>query len=260
MKFVGLFVLFLAVGCGTSPQGPGLTLYTSPGQSFTCPANNLGTFSPQNFIYNTPNWNGKRFIFIHGSFDTNHVDGLMSNPDWYNIVRTLNNLGWQVIEFDRPSGDVDQFNSDNGQSYAQNYSNKLDQIVSCTDATYGKATQWSIGGVSYGGLHTLMGVILKPNFFYKYLALVPVVEIGWLTQFNGYEPSYFDPTLSPQSFKNVQGYIGYSTNDMTVNFILTQNFITQIRNFGANVQITQFINAGHTTSGDLTPLANWLNQ
>lgn len=220
-------------------------------------------FTDSNFMYNNPQkkFAGKRLIFIHGCVYGlyNHNTCLMNTPDNVNFVDSLSNLGWQVIEFDLPNKKrVSDYWADGGLAYSKAYISKLTQVVLWAEKNYGHCDDYTIGGISQGGLHSLYGAE-KLKIFKKYFGILPVTKLNFLTEFSSYsDVPYFDPTTDYESLLYSVGYLSWNTTDTRVGYKNTEKMFTDIKSAGGVVDSTVYRSGGHATVGNLDPVISFL--
>lgn len=217
-------------------------------------------FSPDNFMYQNPAvpFNGHRLILIHGALypGANHDNAMMNVPAYKGLVDSLANRGWQVVEFDLPSQPIQNQWADSGKAYRNAFLSKVRQAETWASETYGKA-DYSVGGISYGGLHALIAAEYLPEFTH-YFAVLPVMKIGVLSEFTGREAPEFDATLRYLNLAEKRGYLAWNTSDERVGYQHTKNLYLGLRKLGAAVKDSTYKSGGHSIVGNLDYLLPFL--
>lgn len=203
------------------------------------------------------------YIYIHGCPKGKHTHRscLMNNADYKNLVKSLTKSGWKVALIDLPNlKDTSDYWSDGGLKYRDSYISKIKQVVEVLELSDQRKYNWYIGGISYGGLHALMGAS-KLQIFKKYVAILPVVKLNALSEFSKYcNVDYFDPFNELLNLKYSKGYISYNISDTRVNGLLSEILYDSLINTGADLKRKIFNKGGHKINSDLRFVLKFLNE
>lgn len=164
----------------------------------------------------------------------------------------------QVIVFSQPEhSNLINFSS-GGAEWANAYSSYLPTLVREVDKKFGPARINIIGGVSFGGLHALMGAIQHPEIFKAFFALKPVTDWQQLTELRAFPSTSFNPLNQPSRLALMRGYITYDLSDDRVNGSLTQQLLQKLGS--PSIFGQQFNGSGHSsTPENLMPSVQWLS-
>lgn len=233
-----IVILFLLLGgCGTQPASPDIT------------------FSPTNYIVQGTFFNGKRLFMLHG-FEGSHLD-ITTNASFVAMMNTLTANGWQIVLFDMPMDSRDDW-TDGGTAYRDAFVAKMNQAIAWANANYGPAQTQVVGGVSFGGYRALMAQELMPDQFSGYFAIMPLIVLGHLSDFQGLVVPYFDPVFDMPALYNKPAFFIWGTGDERVHYEDTVTFVNGLVANGANVQTQIYPGRGHVVPTDLSDIANWL--
>jgi pimeloyl-ACP methyl ester carboxylesterase len=168
----------------------------------------------------------------------------------------LNQTCHQVIVFSQPSQSTDNL-KDGGLAWSIAYNSYLGKLYDEVNLKYGLVHTNIIGGVSFGGLHALMGAILRPDLFQVFFALKPVTDFQQLGELATIQDVYFNPLKNINSLRYLKGYISYDLSDNRVNGSLAQMLL---QNIGSpTIYGQQFFNSGHNSNANnLMPSILWL--
>lgn len=198
--------------------------------------------------------NNKRIYMTYG-FGGN-VTAYEANPfaPW---LQAMIQTCAQVIVFSQPAqNQIINFQS-GGAEWAKAYSEYLPKLVAEIDKKFGRSRVNIIGGVSFGGLHALMGAIQHPEIFKAFFALKPVTDWQQLIELKAMPSQHFNPLKQPSRLGQMRGYISYDLSDDRVNGALTQQLLQLIGS--PSVFGQQFNNSGHTSTPDnLMPMIGFL--
>lgn len=191
----------------------------------------------------------KRLIFLHG-IDGSHRD-IITVPGYKALVDSLMNSGWQVIAFDLPKSRPTTFD-DGGESYRAKYASKLKQAIQWADTNVGVAHVNVIGGISFGGLHALMGAAIEPAIN-GYFADVPMTKVEAFSSRWTHSPA-FSPFYQIQRLSSIPGHFDYGDRDQVVGY---QHTIELASLIGPSAIIRNNPGMGHSEH-DLTHVAQWI--
>lgn len=156
--------------------------------------------------------------------------------------------------------DTSDYWSDGGLKYRDSYISKLKQVVEVLEFSDQRKYNWYIGGISYVGLHALMGAS-KLQIFKKYVAILPVVKLNALSEFSKYcNVDYFDPFNELLNLKYSKGYISYNISDTRVNGLLSEILYDSLINTGADLKRKIFNKGGHKINSELGFVFKFLNE
>lgn len=147
--------------------------------------------------------NGKTLVAFHGLNGT--PDDLILNVNYIKLLNKYIGEGYRIILPQIPRSDKEYW-EDGGMQYRLQFLQKMQTLK--PDAVL---------GVSYGGLHALMLAESFPVEFW--IAILPVIDIGALTEYIGEHAPEFIPTAEKLC---TVGFLAWSDNDERVNFRLTE--------------------------------------
>lgn len=192
---------------------------------------------------------GKRLVYLHG-IDGTHID-LVNFKEYKTVIDILTDAGWQVITIDIPKVDEHMFD-DGGVSYRKKYKAKLIQTIEWSEKNVGHADVNIIGGISWGGLHSLVGAAINDSFV-GYFADIPVTIPETLG--HGFKPSPSFNPFNEENLVNKTGFFDYGELDTATNWKLTVQLINKMNK--SMVTYEDFPKMGHEVH-DLTKIAEWV--
>ena len=215
-------------------------------------------FSPDVYVYQDSSvpFNGKQIILLHGLRGT-HND-LFSVPAYDKFINDVLAKGWRVIMFDLPFAES-YFFEDGGTAYNQAYVEKLHQTMKYLDEQYHDFDLTVLGGISWGGLHSLIGAE-EVHVFKGYFAILPDIKIGALTEFAGMIVPDFTPDKGSLDLQDLRGYIAFNTTDERVHYEDTVDFVNSLEDISALLKLRIYDSGGHTITGNLDYLVIWLEK
>ncbi len=184
----------------------------------------------------------------------------MDTPAYAALAYELNAQGWQVIEFDLPVFNPNYF-ADGGAAYAQAYANKLNQAMAWADLNYGQASVNVIGGISYGSIHTMMGVALLNKDFNGWFGVLAFTHLNDLDEMSDVYAPFFDPSQAQatKTLASIPGYLVWNTTDDRVGDTDAINLFNNLTLMNANIQNHVYTEGGHTIdNGNLDYIYSWL--
>jgi pimeloyl-ACP methyl ester carboxylesterase len=213
-------------------------------------------FASENYAYTNPSVPqvGKRLIMLHGLHGSHTA--LLAIHGAAQMMTDLADHGWQVVLFELPYTQAAWF-LDGGVAYRRAYQAKLEQAMTWADTTLGQVTVTVIGGVSFGGLHALMAPSLHPGVT-GYLAVLPVVAVGALTEFAGFSTPAFDPRQDVTRLAAIPGHVEWGTSDTRVDYRLTVELVAQIIQAGGQVSVREWAGLAHTGLPSWGSVSTWV--
>jgi dienelactone hydrolase len=200
----------------------------------------------------------KRALLIHG-LTTDHTQ-YFSFPPAY-IPDYLWRNGWQIIFIDlQHTRDYIKLKEILTPQYRDYWQERLSKIYAFSEARFGKSEKFVVGGISWGGLHSLMAAALLPQIS-AYFALIPVVDISLLDSFAEIHLQNFSPSMELDKLKQVPGYLAWGGRDAVVNPSAVDKFASQIKESGARVELHRYNDIPHDTpEGLISDLNLWLEK
>lgn len=189
--------------------------------------------------------NGKRVYLIHGFRGDRSA---YEHPVFKPFVDDLTASGYEVITFDIPYTYPDYFNHDGGASYRAKYEEQLRTIEAQVNLDHGLLTN-IIGGFSFGGLHSMMGMSIASDLFVGYFAILPVVHMDALVEMQGTVAPLFNPMNELATLEQYPGLISWGTQDFRVNFLYSVDLVNLIN--PANLTAIEYVGLDHTTNAQV---------
>lgn len=195
-----------------------------------------------------------RIFLVHGLRSS---EKMFATAPYVTLKDGLVNSCNQVVTFSLPYAER-YFFEDGGIEYRRIYKEFLDFVISDTDQKYGVTSKMIIGGVSFGGLHAMMGATIEPRFT-RFFGILPVTRIYALDEFKGLNATEFDPFNEVSALATKDGLLQYGTSDYRVDYRLTVELAS---NIGQSVQTIERIGETHDTSNPdiLTSTISWVNK
>lgn len=236
MKYV-LLLLLVLTACGKKEPVPPLVFNTS-----------YTRYEALNVS------NGKRVYLIHGFRGDRSA---YEHPVFKPFVDDLTASGYEVITFDIPYTFPDYFNHDGGASYRAKYEEQLRTIEAQVNTDHGLLTN-IIGGFSFGGLHSMMGMSIASDLFVGYFAILPVVHMDALVEMQGTVAPLFNPMNELATLEQYPGLISWGTNDLRVNYQYSIDLVAMLN--PANVTGIEYVGLDHTTNSQVVQdTLDWIN-
>lgn len=197
-----------------------------------------------------------RLYLIHGLRSSK---SLWHSEPFATFVTELQAKGMQVITFSLPYATQEMF-LDGGQAYGSDYQRFLLTLSETVNTEHGLAPHTFIGGISFGGLHAMMGISLLPDEFEAYFAHLPVTSVQALAEFPLYPNDRFSPFAHEELLASKPGRIAWGNQDMRVDYRLTQRLAEEINSYHPTaVEFVEIAGISHTSRPqDLTDIANWI--
>lgn len=163
--------------------------------------------------------------------------------DW---ARGLADMGADVVVLNTPIPRPCWF-SDGGTSYRAAYLHELDDVVAEAAARHGTAQRSLISGVSYGGIHALIGYAARPGLFVGWEAAMTVTKLSALEELGAVgEVAAFDPFNEVAWLQPASGFITWGGRDMRVDHWQTQRLNRLIKSPG--IVAIGYPELGHQTT------------
>jgi hypothetical protein len=137
--------------------------------------------------------------------------------------------GYDVVVLDVPLPKPCWF-ADGGAKYRTVYLRALDSVLSDATVKHGARAKTLITGISYGGLHAMMGYALRPGEFVGWQAGFSVTKLDALTELKSIgEVAGFDPFNQIERLQGSTGYLTWGSEDMRVDHRETEKLYALIR-------------------------------
>lgn len=165
--------------------------------------------------------NGTRIIFLHGLSGT--YDGYLAPngiPMYIDFFKRLTDDGYEVLFFNYKDTVPPVF-VNGGLEYRRYFESLLDEMIRWSNNNYGIPKKWIIGGWSLGGLHSMMALALRPNFFEGGFGVLPVVKIEAVNEFRMVQAPHFNPLNEIETLKNERIMLAWGNRDDRVDYRLT---------------------------------------
>lgn len=241
LKFITIFLL--VVSCGSS--NPTTNKIPSSTQNVTA-----STFT-RTYQVDGVNING-RVIYIH------YYNGSANqmNGEYFGVLKQgMISKGYQVVSFDCPKVDELSF-IDGGKLYTKNYLEYLDWLIPDLEQNHGPTNELVIGGVSFGGLHTLVAVANRAHYFTRYFTVVSVVDLTVLQPYKGQNVDTFTALGIAPKLANTPGLMAWGGADTFVDFRLNKALADEIGPMVLGVEIPGYWHEVEQPQVDT--VLNWL--
>lgn len=162
--------------------------------------------------------------------------------------------GYQVITFDCPQVDKNSF-IDKGSSYRSNYIKYLNWLVETTDQESGMAIEKIIGGISFGGLHTLIAME-ELNYFDRYFTVIGVIDPTILDRFKNLDMSNFSAINSSEHLLGKKGIMVWGDSDSATNPELSRTLYSQLSETVIGIEVSN--NVHEVLQEHVSSVLNWL--
>lgn len=174
-------------------------------------------------------------------------------PPTTTLTTALTNSGYQVVLVAQPVAQTCFF-SDGGLRYQIAFKQYLLSLLKWLPPI----TRQFIGGISYGGLHSLMGMEYYSDLFDGWFACLPVTRLDALTELSSVGTvTNFEPFSNSSILSLKNGLITWGTADTRVNYLLT---IQLANNLAANITKIEYPGLGHVTgTQQINDILSWLN-
>jgi peptidoglycan/LPS O-acetylase OafA/YrhL len=138
-------------------------------------------------------------------------------------------MGADVVVLNTPIPKACWF-KDGGTKYQALFLQELDDVTAAASAAHGRAAHTMIAGVSYGGIHAMMGYAARPRAFVGWEASLSVTKLAALEELQDAGPvPAFDPFAEMAVLKGSQGYLTWGGKDLRVDHRLAEALYRAIR-------------------------------
>lgn len=211
---------------------------------------------PATYSYLAPTGpsSGKRAYLYYG-LNSGGIDQ-WSTPPLSDLVSGLRLAGDEVVLASEAEPQVNLCAYTNGGwQMREMFNASLNTLLDTIEAAHGPATN-IIGGISFGGLHAMMGSASNGRFS-AWFAHVPVTRLDALTEFAGVgEVARFNPFHDVGALALKTGYISWGTADTRVDWTLTKALADLLP---STVTKKEWTGQAHTTtSANVTDMLNWV--
>lgn len=185
-----------------------------------------------------------RVILIPGMDGS--AKNFLSSPLFRDLADGYQKLGADVLVLNTPIPRPCWF-SDGGTAYRAGFIRELDDITTDAERRHGQRRTLLVG-ISYGGLHAMMGYALRP--FAGWQAGMSVTKLAALEELKSVgEVPLFDPFPLAWELKKGPGFITWGGRDSRVDHLLAERLFSRVRS--ATVRGKGYAWLGHET----TPLS-----
>jgi hypothetical protein len=187
---------------------------------------------------------GKR-VYLYYGLNSGGLS-MWSNAPYSTMVANFRADGHSVVLASEAEPQVApcRFTNGGGQ-YREAFNSAINTMMNTVESTYGAADTNIIGGVSFGGLHAMMGATISGRFA-AWFAHVPVVRIDALTEFSSVgDVKKFNPQYEVVGLSAKPGLLTWGTTDARVNYLLTIDLANQLPE---TVEKIGYAGMGHTTT------------
>jgi hypothetical protein len=171
------------------------------------------------------------------------------------LVNALRSAGDEVALLPLPVP-MTCFFPNGGWQYREQFAVALNLMMNAIESAHGPAAKNIVGGVSYGGLHSMMAIVTTGRFL-GWFAHVPVTRIDALSEFPGVgDVKRFNPFFDIPSLTSTTGFISWGTADTRVNGALTK---TLSQSLGAGVTKIEYVGQDHSTNAqNVVDMVGWV--
>lgn len=196
---------------------------------------------------------GKRLYLFHG---LNSSASYWESEPYLSMINAFRSAGCEVIAFNLPTAQT-CFYSTGGWQYREDFNAMINTVINTVEASHGAALKSIIGGVSYGGLHAMMGTAINGRFC-AWWAHLPVVRVDALTELTGVGNAQgFNPQFEVEALGGKPGMIGWGTADTRVNWALAKDLADKLPN---TVTKHEYPGLDHTTNSQgVADIVAWVS-
>ena len=205
------------------------------------------------FLPPTSGNSGKRLYLYPG---LNNGVSQWSSGTPLDLVNAFRAAGHQVVLLPLPAPQACMF-VNGGFQYRENFVASLNVMMNAVESVNGPAGLNIIGGISFGGLHSMMGAVATGRFA-AWFAHVPVTRIDALSEFPSVgDVRAFNPQYELSPLKMTTGLVTWGTADTRVNGLLTKAIADQLP---PSVSRIEYAGQDHsTTAQNVADIAAWVN-
>ena len=196
-------------------------------------------------------WNGKR-VYIFPGLDAQVSDNGATTA----LAQAVSAAGSEAIVLPVPVP-VACFFSSGGWQYRDGFVSAINSMMNAVESSRGAAAKSIAGGISYGGLHSMMAAASNGRFA-AWFSHLPVTRIDALAEFPlvGDVPR-FNPFFDSDSLAQSVGWISWGTADTRVNGALTKSLAQQ---FSGSVSKVEYVGQDHSTNpGNIADMVGWIS-
>ena len=172
---------------------------------------------------------GRRQYLCHG---LNANATTWDSGPYLTLANSLRAAGDSLVLLNLPVAQACAF-VNGGWQYREQFNAQLNAVMDAVEAAHGTAPKNVIGGISYGGLHAMMAIVLNGRFMAWWVHL-PVVRVDALGPTGNPELANvgnivkFNPQYEVAGLSLKKGLIGYGTADTRVKWQLTRDLAAQL--------------------------------
>lgn len=195
---------------------------------------------------------GKR-LYLYPGLDSGVSQWTSGTP--LELVNDFQAAGYEVVLLPIPNT-LACFFTDGGWQYRTQFVAAMNAVMNAIEAAHGPSPDNIIGGISFGGLHAMIGMASSGRFK-SWFAHLPVTYINALTEFPGVGPAArFNPFFELPSLVNTTGLITWGTADERTNWTLTAALAAKL---GPGVTKIVYPGEDHTTTDqNVSDIASWV--
>lgn len=162
------------------------------------------------------------------------------------LVTDMRADGHSVVGMSLPLAQACFFSLEGSWYYREAFRTSVVAIKAAVDAQHGAASVNVVGGISYGGLHSMTAAVVT-GVFNAWWAAVPVTRVDALNpEFPGVgDARWFNTQFEAAALKNSDGWVSWGTSDTRVNGLLTKELalrysssVTKVENVGGVHELT----------------------
>ncbi len=171
--------------------------------------------------------------------------------------------GYQIIFIDLPNTTVPfpyvKLKETLNETYLENWNDRIAHLLSYLDEKFGIPAKRTVGGISWGGLHSLMTAAAFAEFM-NYFALIPVTDVKFLSGFNEIQVDSFSPYFRIEDLVPKHGFIAWAGRDSAVDPKASGDFVLKLVLAGADLTPQYHGTIGHEISEEMiNQLCRWLD-
>lgn len=255
IKLILILTSLLVFSCGKSNQSTQQSQSTdSKEDSFIVAEfpNSYKIYEPLNLCAQK-----KRLYITHGFGGNKDVYDTEPFADW---IINIRQACFEIVSYDLPRGDYNRHFVNGGLDYKNSFVAYLTSLKSSIEQSRGLADINLVGGVSFGGLHSMMSVELIGGFD-GFFSLKPVTDYTALYELTEKTTSEnFNVFNDYQNLAPVRGLIIYGDQDYRVNYRLTL-YLKELLDAlpSSNVSFVGLTEGHSSNPQNLQIIMNWIN-
>lgn len=212
------------------------------------------TFPVSDFVYLAPTAgnSGKRLYLWPG---LNNDVAQWTSGNAKVLVDSFRAAGDAVVLANLPAPQSCMF-VNGGFQYRDKFIASINTIMNAVEAAHGPAGLNIAGGISFGGLHSMMASVISGRFA-AWFAHLPVTRIDALQEFPSVgDVKAFNPQQEVSALKMTSGLVTWGTLDTRVNGTLIKAIADQLPDRVSKIEYVQ----GHETkTQNVADIAAWVN-